>query len=753
MKCCSLSPSRPRLFLYLLLAAACLLLPDPVLAQGCSYSVSPKSFVAMAGSTGGVISVTTQPGCTWTPIPTVSWVSAGSATVSAGSGQFTVNVQANLTSQARSTVVIVGNTSLSVEQEAGGPCAPTVSNSPPSIPGSGGTASVAISVAAGCTWSASVTPPSAWIALASPSGAGSQTLQITASTNSGSAPRVATLVIQTNSGAARRSIVQLGAPCQYNVSPTSFSVPATGGDTDVKVQTGSTCGWFVSNYGTWVELLSGSSTRTGSGTARLRVLPNETTGPRTRELTVADVKVNIAQGGATPVPRLISSFAGYSNTATEGSGLGRVFRGLQLSSSAGPIPFTLSGGIPSWLRATPDQNQTPTVVEIQTDATGLGRGFYQHELKILPNDTSISPVTFPVSLRVEADVPLSFAPRALTFRVRDGEALPDPQAVFLIPPPSKPNVTADIWPGRPFNAQRSDRGAFWQFDFAITTNQVPASSAISWHRLVCPDFGCRGDAIDYAIESMPAPGSGPRIASGGVVNGASFLQGASVGTWMSIFGENLAPTTRIWDIADFQGSKMPTSLEGVSVTVRGVPAPVQFISPGQINIQIPDGTLPSSFGDWVDLVVTTPAGSDTTKVYVSRESPGLFAFANGTDIAAVHPDGAVVAAPGTFPGVESRPALPGEIVSLYGTGFGPTDPVVPSGEIYSGAAPLAPLRGLKIRIGGKEAEVQFGGLSAAGLHQFNVVIPVGLAPGRHRVEAAVFRSPAITNATILVGDQ
>ena len=740
-------------FLYLFLAAACLLLPKHALAQGCSYTISPKTFVATAGSTGVVITVTTQPGCAWTPISTDSWLSAGSATASAGSGQFTVSVQTNLTNQARSSLVTVGSNSLSVQQEAGGPCAPTVSNSPPAIPGSGGTASVAINVAAGCTWSASVTPPSPWIALSSPSGLGTQTIQITANANTASAPRLATLVIQTNSGTARRSIVQMDAPCQYNVSPASFSIPASGGDADVNVQTGPACGWFVSNFGTWVELLGGSSTRTGSGTARLRVLPNETTTLRTRAMTIAGVTVNLTQAGAVPAPRLISSVAGFGNSVSEGSGLGSLYRGMQLTSSSGTIPFTLAGGLPSWLRATPDQNQTPTVVEIQTDATGLDRGFYQHELKILPNDASISPVTFLVSLSVEANVLLSFAPRALTFRVRDGEALPDPQAVFLLPPEGNPSVATDISPGRPFTALRSDTESYWRFDFAITTNQVPASSATSWHQLFCPDFGCRGAFLDYAIESMPASGPGPRIVSGGVVNGASFLQGASVGAWMSIFGENLATTTRTWDISEFQGNKMPTSLDGVSVTVAGVPAPMQFISPGQINIQVPDGTLPNSFGDWVELTVTTPDGSDTTSIFISREAPGLFAFFDGEDIAAVHPDGVIVAAPDTFPGVSSRPALPGDIVSLYGTGFGLTDPVIPSGEIYSGAAPLVLLRGLTVRIGGQPAEVQFAGLSAAGLNQFNVVVPPDLTPGRHRVDVAVFANPAITNATILVGER
>jgi uncharacterized protein (TIGR03437 family) len=73
--------------------------------------------------------------------------------------------------------------------------------------------------------------------------------------------------------------------------------------------------------------------------------------------------------------------------------------------------------------------------------------------------------------------------------------------------------------------------------------------------------------------------------------------------------------------------------------------------------------------------------------------------------------------------VTSRPAVPGEVILLFGTGFGPTTPAVPTGQIFSGAAPLADPTQLHMTIGGAAATVQFAGMVAAGEYQFNVVIP------------------------------
>ena len=86
-----------------------------------------------------------------------------------------------------------------------------------------------------------------------------------------------------------------------------------------------------------------------------------------------------------------------------------------------------------------------------------------------------------------------------------------------------------------------------------------------------------------------------------------------------------------------------------------------------------------------------------------------------------------------------RQAHPGEVVTLYGTGFGPTSPALPSDILVGAAAPLA--AAVTFRIGGTVAPVQWAGMIASGLYQFNVQVPDVAAADRVIVtEIAGFRS-------------
>ena len=64
--------------------------------------------------------------------------------------------------------------------------------------------------------------------------------------------------------------------------------------------------------------------------------------------------------------------------------------------------------------------------------------------------------------------------------------------------------------------------------------------------------------------------------------------GLASGTWLEIKGTDLSTTTRSWEGGDFNGAKAPTSLDGVSVTINGLPGYVSYISPTQVNVQAPD---------------------------------------------------------------------------------------------------------------------------------------------------------------------
>ena len=70
---------------------------------------------------------------------------------------------------------------------------------------------------------------------------------------------------------------------------------------------------------------------------------------------------------------------------------------------------------------------------------------------------------------------------------------------------------------------------------------------------------------------------------------------------------------------------------------------------------------------------------------------------------------------------KTSPVKAGEILELFGVGFGPTNPAVPSGQIFMGQAPT--VYPVTITIGGVPASVSFAGVTSAGLYQFNVIVP------------------------------
>lgn len=213
------------------------------------------------------------------------------------------------------------------------------------------------------------------------------------------------------------------------------------------------------------------------------------------------------------------------------------------------------------------------------------------------------------------------------------------------------------------------------------------------------------------------------LAQNGVVNGAGFQAGITPGAWLTILGDDLSKTTRSWNPeTEIVGGKLPATLDGVSVTIDGKPASVFYVSPGQLNVQAPDDIVSGS----VQVVVTNSDGtSDPVTATIQTVLPGFFLFENYY--------AAAVRADGTYIG-PTTPAKPGETISLFGTGFGSTNPSVKSGEVFQGAAALT--NAVEIRIGSVYADLRFAGLSSAGLYQFNLVVP-NVADRDHDVRATV----------------
>jgi len=226
----------------------------------------------------------------------------------------------------------------------------------------------------------------------------------------------------------------------------------------------------------------------------------------------------------------------------------------------------------------------------------------------------------------------------------------------------------------------------------------------------------------------------PAISAGGVVSASAFGEFTSIspGSWIEIYGSNLATDTRSWTGSDFNGVSAPTSLDGTTVTIGGQAAFVDFISPGQVNVLVPSNV------DTGVQPITVTVGSLTSAAYsvnvntvqAGLDAPSSFNIGGVQYAVALFADGTYVLPEGAIAGVTSRPAQPGDEIVLYGIGFGPVTPDLTAGELVEKSNALA--SSFDISVGGIPfANPPYAGLAPGytGLYQFNVVVPANAGTG------------------------
>ena len=118
-------------------------------------------------------------------------------------------------------------------------------------------------------------------------------------------------------------------------------------------------------------------------------------------------------------------------------------------------------------------------------------------------------------------------------------------------------------------------------------------------------------------------------------------------------------------------------------------------------------------------------------VTVQSIFPSLFVIDPSNKYAAAeHVDGSLVGKAGLFgPSVPSTPAARGEVIAVYGTGFGPTNPATIQDQLIQAAVPLANASSWQARIGNVTAAIGFAGLTGSGLYQFNITVPTTITAG------------------------
>ena len=264
-------------------------------AATCSWSVSPNE-VAM-GPAGGdrTVRLSTEDFCSWTASSNESWVVVASASSGKGSADIILRIARNDGPERTSTVELPAGKVSVRQREALAPPAvpPPPANEPPApaptpppstpppaapctfqvapavfndVPFSGSPLQVEVTTQAGCAWSA--VSNAAWLNLSSgANGTGSGRVQLAVAENAGPA-RSGTLAI----AGQTVTVNQQSRPCEYAISPSSYSPTSAGGSVSVTVTTAAGCEWTVAGSPAWVSASSAGST--GSGTTTITVQSN-----------------------------------------------------------------------------------------------------------------------------------------------------------------------------------------------------------------------------------------------------------------------------------------------------------------------------------------------------------------------------------------------------------------------------------------------------------------------------------------------
>lgn len=245
-----------------------------------------------------------------------------------------------------------------------------------------------------------------------------------------------------------------------------------------------------------------------------------------------------------------------------------------------------------------------------------------------------------------------------------------------------------------------------------------------------------------------------------VIDGASFNLGASAGGIVTIKGRNFASANARRDATQgyVRNDNFPKELGCLAVEIGGQRAPILYANEQQINVQVPALT---ELGDVPVRAIMNPdrsnaLNSDPATLTLKRAAPAFFTF-NGRSVAArVAGSALIVAEPAVVPG--ARPARPGEVIELYGTGLGPTNPAVAPGALAPNAAVPTATKPV-VTIGGTQladADVLYSGLApgnVSGLNQINVRVPSSASNGDILIQISVGGDTSVAGTTIPVRAQ
>ena len=227
----------------------------------------------------------------------------------------------------------------------------------------------------------------------------------------------------------------------------------------------------------------------------------------------------------------------------------------------------------------------------------------------------------------------------------------------------------------------------------------------------------------------------PTISSGGVVSNPTGLAGIGPNLYVNINGTNLSSSTDVWD-SFITNNTLPIQVDGVSVSIGGKAAYVEYVSPTRIQVLTPPDL---GLGTVAVQVINSNGTSASVSVTSQQFAPGFFEWLNNQPVA-THLDSSDAMKNGTYTGLTTIPAKPGDYVTFWGSGFGPTTPAIPNGTLvpipggpyYVTNVPALTINSQPMPYYGTALASTF-----AGLYQVTVQVPSSTANGDWPVIASV----------------
>jgi uncharacterized protein (TIGR03437 family) len=249
-----------------------------------------------------------------------------------------------------------------------------------------------------------------------------------------------------------------------------------------------------------------------------------------------------------------------------------------------------------------------------------------------------------------------------------------------------------------------------------------------------------------AISIRQSAGTAPRLSAGAIVHSASYQPGGvSPGEIVTIFGEELGPATLTTATLEADGLSLTKSLAGTRVLFDGVAAAVRYTSQTQLSAIVPYAVA----GKTNVPVIVEYLGARSTPVTtrILPAVPALYSIdASGTG------PGAILNQDGTVNSAQT-PASAGQVVVLFATGEGLTDPLQADGQVTPGVEPLPrPRLKVTVTMGGVECPILYAGAPpglVAGAMQVNVQLPSNV-PAGERVPIVLSVGEALSPDTVTI---